>query len=327
MRNGKNIISGFMLSATLAASTQSASVSANNAWGITAEYSPWLAHWEQRSGARSKFGDDAIQVNYDIDTTLAHQARLIAHVGSIQYTAEITQSRPDDNDFDKSLGLLSFAIRYSGLGQTRIDYRFLHARFDGYISGSDNNGRTGSGSFTTDLILHDAMLAFTNGFNIGYRYSDYQLPQDLYLINTSQPGEPVIAGFADMRYQGHYLTAGFEKTIPANDRYGLHLHLLAGIGRQEPDGDFLRSTESNLRKINAIDNNDSLMDTGESHFYELDSQLFRDWKASNHLTVRLAAGYRYSASSSSFKGRGQYALLADFNTLLHGPYLGLTLHY
>lgn len=251
---------------------------------VSAAYKPWLISWEQKSEAADRFGNKAIDVDYDIDAAVANAFALkfdmvlFGHKVPAGITKYETQQKPEATDIgDNSLSALSMGIDFVEVfGKTSLSYSPVQTQFKGYIEGS-YNGETGTGSFESDMALHDFRLVFPNHFGLGYRYMSYDVPQDVYLVGPNS-NDPILSGFVDMSYRAHYATFNY-----ANNRFwhnghhtGLSLSAAAGYGIIQPEGDFIKTTEATLRDSGELGSDEELMKDGSSWFYDLDVALYHN---------------------------------------------------
>jgi hypothetical protein len=297
---------------------------------IKAQYTPWLASWEQESTSASRFGANAVDVDYSIDSTLAHAVRIDMSLFDFGYTIENVKV-PEDGDLgNKALNYLAMGINYTGITDVEFEYRLLQSSFEGYIDGN-YNGRTGVGSFETDTNLHDFGVIFKPGLGFGYRYFDYEVPQDVYIIGPNNPNTPILQGFADMHYQAHYLTGIYRDNDvfdTAEDlSMGLDLNFRFGYGIMQPGGDFLDNTEKTLRDGNILSSDGELMQDGDTWFYDLDVKGFKQFDIAADVEGMFGLGYRISYLKAEFDAKGDYSMVADFETTFSGPYAHLEVNY
>lgn len=297
---------------------------------VKAQYTPWLASWEQESTAATRFGNKAVDVDYKIDSTLAHSVRIDMSLYDFGYTIENVKV-PEEGDLgNKALSYLAMGINYTGITNTEFEYRLLQSQFEGYIDGN-YNGRTGVGTFETDTNLHDFAVIFKPGLGFGYRYFDYEVPQDVYVVGPNNPNTPITQGFADMHYTAHYLTGIYRDgdvfNTAENTSMGLDLNFRFGYGIMQPDGDFLETTEKTLRDANFLGADEELMEDGDTWFYDLDVRGFKQFDISSEVTGAFALGYRVSYLQAEFDAKGDYSLVADFETTFSGPYAHIEVSY
>ena len=295
---------------------------------IDISITPWLSSWEQKSTAADRFGTDAIVVNYEIEDTIAYDfalgiryGGLVASLQSIQQSDSVA-GRDNDVSYTK-IGLLAA----DAIADIDIDFQHTSGSFKGFIDGAANNGNTGTGTFESDLTLQDLSVLFFNGLGVGIRSVDYELPQDLYLVNKTAPNTAITAGFQEVSYSGTFI----QLVAMSKDRYqpdsaghaGFSYAARYGIGKIDPGGQFLNDTETLLRNNATIAAGDNIMDEGDSTFFEVDVSYYRQysWMGGN---IKTHLGYRHTQWEAEFGSNSTYQLVTDFETVFSGPYVTFT---
>ena len=297
-------------------------------WSVKVAYSPWFVNWSQKSTAASRFGSDAIDVNYSIDGAVAHSARIEATFWKLGTDLNLVQLPEGSAGSQQALSYLSAGVNYSDLiGETTIGYRYEQGSFQGYISGADNDGKTGTGTFETDVTSHDITLITKWGLGIGYRAFNYEVPQDVYLVNTSN-NTVIESGFADMHYEANFLTLIFrreELLKPDVAKFNLGLELRYGLGSMTPSGDFVDETKAALRDNNIDDN---IIEDADASFIEADFYAYMPLIQNDIVDSEFRLGYRIDTLTAEFgEGSGDYALMTDFETEFSGPYIAVSANF
>jgi len=297
-------------------------------WGVKVAYSPWFVQWQQTSTAATRFGGDAINVDYTIDGAIAHSARIELELFGAGADLNLVELPKGSAGEGQALSYLSMGVNYTELmGNTELHYRFEKGSFTGFINGADNAGNIGTGTFETDVVSHDVALLTQWGIGIGYRSFTYEVPQDVYLINTSSRAL-LQSGFVDMNYDADFYTLIFTrdellKKDTANFNLGLELRY--GIGTMTPSGDFLDQTKQALRDGDLDDN---IIEDADASFLELDVYAYMPLFPVATVTSELRAGYRSNTLTANFgEGSGDYALVTDFETEFSGPYVALSAEF
>lgn len=289
------------------------------------EYVPWLVEWDQKSTSSSRFGSNAIDVDYTIDPTLAHAYQLRLSAYGFHYVIKNFEAPDESSLGDKTLSYLSMGLNYLSDSNINYGYRLLQSSFEGLIDGT-YRGKTGIGTFETDTVTHDIYVSFESGFGFGYRYFDYEVPQDVYVVHSSTPNTPIIQGFVDMHHQAHYLTGSYKNkdlfSTAKSSTMGISLDFSAGFGSMSPDGQgFVNETESMLRNNGTIGAGVEIIEDGDSWFYDIDINAYKNFKLGDRTSASLALGYRFNHLTTEFEAESEYSLVADFETTFSGPYL------
>jgi len=297
--------------------------------GVDLSFTPWFSSWEQKSTAAGRFGSNAINVNYEIDDAIAYDLELAIRAGSFLVSLQSIQQSDEVANRDNELSYTQFGLLAAdAIAGVDIDFQHTSGEFQGFIDGAANNGNTGTGSFETDLTVQDLSVLFYKGFGVGIRRVDYELPQDLYLVNTASPNTAITAGFQEISYSGTFLqlVAMSENRLIDDKTVKSGLSYLAryGIGTLDPGGQFLSDTNTLLRNNNQIGANESIMDEGDSTFLEIDLAYFQrfDWSGAN---IKGSVGYRHTQWDADFgTSAASFQLVTDFETTFSGPYASIT---
>ena len=291
-------------------------------------YSPWFVNWQQTSTAATRFGGDAINVDYSIDGSIAHSARIefeLLGIGADLNLVELPKGAAGEG---QALSYLSMGINYTELvGNTELHYRFEKGSFSGFINGADNAGNIGTGTFETDVVSHDIALLTKWGIGIGYRSFTYEVPQDVYLINTSTQAL-LQSGFVDMQYDADFLTLIFTHDELLNKdtaKFNMGLELRYGVGTMTPSGDFLDETQQALRDNGTDDN---IIDDADATFLEFDVYAYMPLIKNATVDSEIRLGYRSDTLTANFsEDSGDYALVTDFETEFSGPYAAISAEF
>lgn len=290
--------------------------------GATARISPWMAAWQQKSTAAKRFGRDALKVDYSIDTTLILASSFSVRIHDFTFDLEVMDKTESEKEGEKALSYLSSGFKYAGIGDSlAFEFGYLRGRFNGLFNAEANDGREGVSKFSTDLVVQDYLLLHDTGFGLGYRFLNYELPQDVYLVHRSQPNNVLLSGFENFEYRGDFAQAlmrSDDRVVSANQAshtgVNFSYELRLGYGVIEPGGKYLETAESA---------NGKLMDKGKSYFYELDVAFYRVFEYTSRRSVRLDLGYRASFLNAEFNAGSEYSLVTDFETSFKGPYFTL----
>jgi hypothetical protein len=313
---------------------------------ISGSYSPWFVNWEQRSLAAERFGHYAIDVDYTIEDSIAHNATLAVSVWGIDFDFSLVELPEDSANADRSLSALSYGINFTELfGGAEIGYRYSEATFTGTFEGVNFNGQTGTQTFETNSSHHDIVLMTKWGIGLGYRSFSYSLPQDIYTtmevvvdreISALEPNPPrlVSSYYTNMEYTADFLAVVFEReNLLNNSDDGLNLgyQFKYGTGTMEASNEELDKVLAGLAQEGFPQ--DKLINDGDAQFIEFDFYASYPVVNSEALKVDLTLGYRYELTEVSFgyvdtitdipEGRltqPTFSVVADFETEMSGAY-------
>ncbi len=295
---------------------------------VEVSLTPWFASWQQQSTAADRFGSDAINVNYAIEDSIAYDAGLQLGYGGFFLSVDSISQSETVNSRDNKLSYSQIGLRVvDALPGVTVDIQQTRGAFEGFIDGAANNGNTGTGTFESDLTLRDLSVLFYHGFGLGIRQVDYELPQDLYLVNRSDPNNALLAGFQEVSYSGNFIqlvavSADYYST-DSDQTSGFSYIARYGSGKLDPGGSFLADTETLLRDNGQLAAGERIMEEGDSSFAELDISFYRRYHwLGGQILGRL--GYRYTRWKAEFGSDSDYQLVTDFETTFDGPYLGIS---
>jgi hypothetical protein len=297
--------------------------------GVDVSFTPWIASWEQKSTAASRFGSNAINVNYEIDDAIAYDLELAIRAGSFLVSLQSIQQSDEVANRDNELSYTQVGLLAAdAIAGVDIDFQHTSGEFQGFIDGAANNGNTGTGSFETDLTVQDLSVLFYKGLGVGIRRVDYELPQDLYLVNTASPNSAIVAGFQEIRYSGTFLQLVAMSENRINDdktvKSGLSYLARYGFGTLDPGGQFLSDTNTLLRNNSQIGASESIMNEGDSTFLEVDLAYFQRFAISS-ADIKGSVGYRHTQWDAEFgSSAANFQLVTDFETTFSGPYVSIT---
>ena len=282
--------------------------------GISANIGTWYMMWDQTSDASERFGNDAIKVNYEIEDSPATVAIINGNYKLISATLEYYSNEAtakNDEVSNVSLGLFAVGLI------PNIDFQanYISSQFKGLIDAvrlSDN--AVGSGTFETDLNIWDFVIyPFNKYVGIGYRNYNYEVPQDMYVVNNTTKNV-VISGLANIEYDGSFIEIVIDnkKLVDKEKNYnGLVYSLSAGVGELDAISE---GYEPYLTKSDAI-------------FY--DALIGYSYKTHqpDKLGWGVTLGYRYNGIETEAKPEGDYSMITEFTTEFHGPFVNIVLSY
>jgi len=244
----------------------------------------WLMNWEQESNSANRFGSNAIDVDYKIDTSLAKTFRAEVGVGNFRTSIEYVNV---DDGAKKSMTNLTTVLNYTDLFDVvDLQIQYFKAQFEGELSGTTATSY-GKGTGETDLTVTDINAFVYHYFGFGIRNIDYELPHDVYLVKKSN-GSLLGKGFADITYKGTFYQLIIDNTHLKNTT-GFAYSARYGQGTLKPSGDFIDTLDAGLSKIN---NGESILDDGDATFYE--AELGYKYSKSGKINYSLYGGYRIS---------------------------------
>lgn len=291
---------------------------------IRASYSPWFVTWEQNSTAASRFGSDAINVNYQIDSTLAHMGRVeIDILDTFTFDFNLVELPEDSSTESNALSALSFGINYTDfIGETSLQYRYTQASFEGQIRGDLNKDKVSTGSFETDALSHDIVLMTKWHIGLGYRSFSYELPQDVYLVKKDSPNTALLSGFVDMDYDADF----YQVVYQHDDLFGgsnlpitVGVSFRYGIGTMTPSSNIITQVEQSLGQ--------KVINDADASLFEFN--LYADYVIykKDSLEGNIRFGYRSESMEAEFDAGSEYSLVTDFETNFSGPYATFNLSW
>lgn len=284
---------------------------------FSASYSPWYINWKQTSTAAKRFGKNAINVNYQIDNALAHNVEFT--VDAVGFVVSLDFISAQDNAVNNSLEQFNaVASTPHLLAGTYLEYRYHSTEFQGSISGSDNAGRKSVGTFNSKLTSSDVLLMTKYGVGLGLRNYDYDLPQDVYLVQSSQPKTIVSSSFADMNYSGQFYQLVYENSHLLNrpkNKLNIGINARYGIGTLSAKSPFISDIESYLNR--------RVISEANATIAEIDMFAKMNLFDGSKYVADVRLGYRSELIESSFDMLNSFSIVTDFETHFHGPYLRL----
>ena len=288
---------------------------------FSGSYTPWLVNWKQKSTSASRFDQDAISVNYAIEDSIAHSAKLSIDILTIEFDLEVIDvPETNESSADNSLSALNMGLNFTELvGDTYMSYHYTGVKFKGAIFGDDNQGRTGTGKFETDANTHEVLINTHFGLGIGYRDFSYDLPQDIYLIHSTNPNTSLFSGFANVEYTAGFYMARFNNSNlfqAQSDELQIGTNIAYGIGKMEVGGDFITGIKSEL--------NTDLVGDADASILEINIYGIMPFFTGYGFTTYLTAGYKSEVITAEYAELEGYSLVTDFETSFSGPYLTLS---
>lgn len=283
---------------------------------ISGSYTPWFVNWEQKSTANTRFGAEAIEVDYAIKGAIAHTGKLSIEVMGFDFDFEVIELPKEKEGIEKSMSYLSSGINYVlPFAETKLGYRYTQASFSGALQGFDDEGNLSTGTFETDALTHNISAITKWGLGIGYRSFSYDLPQDIYLVSSSAPNTPIIKGFTNIKYDSDFIEFIFEENaLFKQDVFKFNLGVTArfGFGKMNVGGEFVDA----IRESQGED----VVGDADATVMELDIYGYMPVFKTKSLNADFVFGYRTETMKAEFPGGEEYSLVTDFETNFSGPY-------
>jgi len=273
----------------------------------------WYMTWDQTSTASDilQNSSNALDTTYNIDNTLASVINLNLNYKFLSTNIEYYNGN-DVSGLNIGMSLLDL------IPFVNIEAKYVKADFKGNItSKTSSTSAVSKGGFETKLEIIDLMVyPFNKYLGFGYRKYDYEVPQDLYLVNNTT-GSLLSSGLDDLKYDGSFYTIVLDnkRLVDAKTDYnGLVYSLVYGMGTLSPQS----TTDASLNKYYT-----------ESDAEFLDILLGYSYKTKSNqgFGYGLSAGYRYNKIDTSANTSGEYSLITEFNTEFHGPFVSLSVSY
>jgi len=293
----------------------------------------WYMSWNQTSTSADmlKNSSDALDVNYNIDDSMAAQVALKVNYGylsgSLDYTDSSSSSDNGDgiSSLDVGLALLDY------IPFLDVEMRYVKSDFSGSMSAKDSGtGNYGTSDFTTSVEIYDIILyPFNKYLGVGYRSYSYEFPQDVYITRDSD-GTLLAggSGLLDLAYEGYFYTLALDnkKMVDARNNYnGFIYSITAGYGKLTPSA--LQNEKADAATVSLVD---SYLGESDALFYDVLLGYSYKKKDTSGFGYGVTAGYRYNkieADESEDVNNGGYSIKTKFDTEFYGPYVSLVFSY
>ena len=306
-----------LIGLTLLSTNLSAKEEKKDWFNIEASYSPWLMSWQQNSTANKKFGSQALDVTYQIDSAVAHSATLTAHLFSWEFDLNLITVPESENSNKQadSMDSLSATLSYLDfIGDTELKYSYYTGEFKGAVIASDLD-RFGGSVFKSEVTQHNFVINTQWDIGFGVRVAEYDLPQDVYLVEQANANQVLLSGLANMEYDATFYQITFSKDKLFQFNNGSHIGVIAsaGFGEMTSSGDCLQQVEQLV--------GDKSMGDADAYFVEYDIFYADKFSLTKSIDAHWQLGYRANSIEAEFSPSGQYTLVADFETEFKGPYI------
>jgi len=284
----------------------------------------WYISWNQASTASDmlKNASDAINTTYNIESSLAYVMKLNLKYKYLSWSTEYYNKASASSSADEASGLNIGISLLDYIPYINVEMKYVKADFKGGINAiRASDGATSDGSFATTLNIADIIIyPFNDYLGFGYRSYEYEVPQDLYLIDNSDGTLAGISGIDDINYKGSFYTVVLDNKrivdVKTNDN-GLVYSASYGIGKLSPTS----TTNAALNKYYA---------ESDAQYYDVLVGYAYKVKSKDSFDYGVTVGYRYNkivTSANKASNSDNYSLITEFNTEFHGPIINLTLSY
>lgn len=293
---------------------------------FSGSYSPWLVNWKQTSLGANRFGSNAINVNYQIESTVAHNLSASLDVLGFVFDFEMVETPEDTANNNNTMEQLSLGISSTKLiGDTYVQYRHSSASFKGSLAGVDLSDVAvddsfSSGTFETDVVSNEVALMTQYGFGFGYRALSYDLPQDVYLVFKNDPRVPYLKVFTNMEYSADFYQFVYEKDNILNrepGEFNIGASIRYGLGTMTPYSEAYNPIQDDLRQLGT---STKIIGDADATLLELNIFASMNLFSSKTAFADIKVGYRTETLEASFAGGEVFSIVSDFETEFSGPY-------
>ena len=295
----------------------------------------WYMSWQQTSQASSMLKDknDALNVNYNIDNSLAQVVKLNLNYSylnaKIEYMNNTLTTSKEQTASSFNLGLTLLDL----IPYINVELRYVKAEFSGTMSATDNAGvdqnqAYGKGTFDADVDIADVIIyPFNEYVGVGYRNYNYAFPQDVY-ITHDESGESILSALAHLKYEGYFYTIALDnqRLIDTISKYnGVVYTAMYGVGKLTPHTvSNAKVTKENAKLI------DSYLGKNDAQFIDIMVAYRYKQPKTKNFGYGLTVGYRYNkiqTEAGSKVNNDGYSIRTKFDTEFYGPFVGVEVSY
>ncbi len=286
---------------------------------FSADIGFWHINWQQTSTSAETLlaTSDRINTVYNIEPALAAKLKLSFNYKFISSSTEYFNS-----DGASGLGVNISLLELVPF--VNFELRYLKANFKGKLDAvRQSDSERSSAEFESPLEIIDIIVyPFNKTLGIGYRNYQYEVPQDVYLVNNST-GSLVTAagvrnmGLVDVSYEGHFVTLILDnkKDVLAQKNYsGFVYSVIVGYGQLKP-------------KTAGFDR---WMAASDATFHDIEIGYSFNKQTAGRFGYGIDFGYRYSkieTTANQAKNSDNYSLMTEFNTEFKGPFVDIRVSF
>ena len=281
----------------------------------------WYINWKQDDYVDNKDIDKNKQIEhkFTIDNSFATELSLNGKwkfiSGNFDYVLADNSAK-----VNQYLGKLNFNTHYLDTSM-----RYIHTRTEGISNGYDHTTRNDSHiEFDTTLDIFDVSLfpniAGYKYFGLGYRYTNYKLPQTIYVLSNNKVTYQGVE--KEMQWEGHFITMSYdmsrvvlEKIAKNQADWDWYFNALGGYGF---------SIVPSAKTVSQSGNN-AYLKGKTGYFYELEAGAVVDianFKNIMHIAGKVGYRYDYQLLETKKETNAVY-IYARAESEWSGPFVNL----
>jgi len=189
----------------------------------------WNMSWEQNDKPHDSTINTPIENNFKINNSLAKEFSIYGKYKNIKMNISYTDMKKNSY-YKKTDNFIKYS-GYFGYNFKNIEtyFRYIYSKTDGIANGVDPDTLKSSHiNFSTelktyDLVFYPKFKDFPNYLGIGYRNTDYTLPQSIYVIGGKKVVDKMVE--PKMEWDANYATLSVNNSknildkLNANHRY------------------------------------------------------------------------------------------------------------
>ncbi len=292
---------------------------------ISADVGIWNITWDQTSTSADFLQDpsNALGTSYNID-------KAPAAVLELNFNYEFVSANAEYFNSDGASGLGFDVALLELIPFINLELRYVKADFEGTLNYNSTPTTAEFIDFESPLSVLDIIVYPMNKYiGVGYRTYEYEMPQDVYLINN-QTNSAILGGMSDINYKGNFFTVVLDNKKEVNSRKnynGLVFSAIFGIGELTPET--VVNSDFGIDAESADFLNDYLEDS-DSTFYDIQVGYSYKVQSDAGFGYGIGAGYRYNkieTTANKASNEDDYSLMTEFNTEFHGPYVDVSVSF
>ncbi len=277
--------------------------------GVSVDIGGWYINWTQNSNSGDSFPENALNMDYNIEDSVATVLRLRANYKLIPIEFEYYSSGLDSEKGQEADGFSMGFSLIDMIPNLDVEFNFLKANFRGELKANYKGEYPSSGDFETELqILNAIIYPFNQYLGFGYRKYNYEFPQDMYIVEN-KTGEVLHQGLANIEYDGYFYQAVF-----GNKRFyenSLIFNIAVGKGKLESTAEGFNQYLTDL----------------DAEFLEAIIGYNIQEKFLDGYDVDFDFGYKYNYISTKYKTSGDYNMVTEFSTIFSGPFANMSINF
>lgn len=186
------------------------------AGNFNVEFGVWNMKWTQNDKPSDSTIKTPIENNFKIDNSIAKEFNIYGRYEDVKTSISYTKMKKNSY-YDKTDKFIKYS-GYLGFEFEKLDsyFRYIYSKTEGIANGVDPTTLNSSYvKFSTELKIYDLIFYpkfknFPDYFGIGYRNTNYTLPQSIYVIG----GKKVVAKMVEpkMEWNANYLTLSINNS-------------------------------------------------------------------------------------------------------------------